>query len=45
MKLAYRDEYQKIWNIQGRKGPLSLYNFDTFNDYETISHILKDQNN
>jgi hypothetical protein len=24
MKLAYRDEYQKIWNLQGRKGPLSL---------------------
>jgi hypothetical protein len=24
MNLAYRDEYQKIWNIQGPKGPLSL---------------------
>jgi hypothetical protein len=23
MKLAYRDEYQKNWNVQGRKGPLS----------------------
>jgi hypothetical protein len=21
---AYRDEYQKFWNIQGPKGPLSL---------------------